>query len=375
MKPETTIENIRSMLANSTMTSPELMQELADSFNDTTSVFNRRMQACAELIKAGNTIEAVRLADEHPRLLDFYVLLNFDELDDWYAAMTQFTDSIPVPLNTEHYQLIRDAYVYTASMDDWFRQYRLANLTNVPMREKLLVLRSIAEKDTSNFFWLEDVEQFERVRQEELKDEINAALTAQNQQRLEAIYRDIKGQTWRVSPQNLITQILHPVLLSKVTMLQDYCSNYDFDNVARVYSELQNMLTAENITAPQDVSNAMNSAKDFLADVERRKKIENRKQQFIAAKDALESALSRRSSIEELQYLYNQLLSVTVPNVLPIPNQLTVQFEDRIAELENERRVAEEEKEARSVKQALLVIGIIGVIVVIVLLLQFLGLN
>jgi hypothetical protein len=136
------------------------------------------------------------------------------------------TDTVPVPLNAEHYQLLSDAYTHAASLDDLFRQYRLANLTDAPLREKLPILRSIAEKDAGNFFWLEDVEQFEKVRQEELKNEITTA--AKNQAQLGAVYEDIKAQPWRVPPQNLITQIVLPVLSSRAAKLQEYCNNRPF---------------------------------------------------------------------------------------------------------------------------------------------------
>jgi hypothetical protein len=132
--------------------SPEISAKLASDYAAACHAANLRLQQCEAMIKAGDRLQAIQLAETAPNLLDLVTVLEFRGSDEWRNYCRQ--NSLPVAdrIDERSVQSLNQCYAQGITTDHpLYAEYRRAVLSRND-EEALKTLQSIARlnpKDTN----------------------------------------------------------------------------------------------------------------------------------------------------------------------------------------------------------------------------------
>jgi hypothetical protein len=159
-------------------------------------------------LNQGLRSEAVHLADIAPNLLDLVGLLDFPELGEWHALVTEYSLPKPEPLLFDVAGSLNEAYGLQEPVQRLLDQHRLHALARSPLSQRLKILRSLYETDHTSGHWEEDVRGMERVRFREIEAESRAAASKSDVDRLKVLYSELTNSQWlETVPANLLRDL------------------------------------------------------------------------------------------------------------------------------------------------------------------------
>ncbi len=200
------VEQIQQVLASPVDPEPEVVEQLHRRYCEAVEEVNRRLRRCEELLQDGHRSEAIQECERRPNLLKSVAALDFPEAMVWSDYATQF-GLLPAPeLLVEVAADLNDAYSVDSSLEELMVRYRLLNLARSPLKARLSVLQRIAAADRSNTAWLEDLEQFEKARLQELQKELTAAIQEHDFVALSRLHRELTSQPWQSPPPRQLMQ-------------------------------------------------------------------------------------------------------------------------------------------------------------------------
>ena len=103
--------------------SAKLAQDYADLCRDS----NRRLEQCAIMIEAGQSLQALQLAETPPPLLDLITILGFRQAAEWRAFCQTHHLPWTEPFYDKYVRLLNSAYNKgIAGNHPFYRDYRQA---------------------------------------------------------------------------------------------------------------------------------------------------------------------------------------------------------------------------------------------------------
>ncbi len=197
---ESVIDQIQAVLAWDHDPDPEYMQELAEEYTRLVRQVNDRLRACDKLLSRGLRTEAIQQAETEPNLLDVTAILDFPEAEYWADYVSQY-ELPPLPeLLVSIAADLNDAYAAEQPVARLLKLHRLHALALSPLRDRILILRELAERDVENAHWLEDLEQYEQARQVQIEEELETALLDKDMKSVAALDEELSESSWRVRP-------------------------------------------------------------------------------------------------------------------------------------------------------------------------------
>ena len=168
-KYQETVDEIRGLVAAGDHLPIQELTTRAAEYVQACRDANDRLRKCIDSLRRNLRGDAIQLAEAEPNLLDLVALLDFPELPHWKVICTTHDLGAPPELLIELATALNEAYAAEEPMENLMAHHRLMALARAPLRERLMVMRRIAELDQSSIFWEEDIQKFELARLDEIR--------------------------------------------------------------------------------------------------------------------------------------------------------------------------------------------------------------
>jgi hypothetical protein len=136
---------------------------------------NDRLTGCLMQINAGNPREAVRMAEEQPRLMDLFAAIDLSdpERQDWEDFLVTNERPVPTFIHRDKAETLSEAYgQQSPDVDRLAAELRILILARAPLGERLGVLRKLAALDAR---FTSDLHEWKKVRLEQLDRDVDEA--------------------------------------------------------------------------------------------------------------------------------------------------------------------------------------------------------
>ncbi len=308
------VDGINTILVSETETSTDDLSSLNGQYMAAVKDINRRLRECRDRLQKGHRAEAIQLCEAEPNLLDTVAELDFPERDVWVEYVRQYELPAPPQLLIDVAAEINEAYSAEQPLAGLMRQHRLHALAHGPLPRRIEIMRKIARQDRQNPIWEGDLREYERVRINQVLDEVERAGKETNLSRLAALEKELRSPDWLQPPPTALWQRtieLHTRVrtmyardgLEKVAK-QLSSAHADLDAAqGREHRQRWNTLAAIGITQPNDpLLELVAPALEWLENEDER---ERARAEYDAALDALRRALdeaANRSTLERCSH-------------------------------------------------------------------------
>ena len=191
------------------------IEELAEEFAELCTDANSRLGEIRQLLGKGLRAEAVSRAQRDPDLLELVMALDFLFLTRWNELCNQSNVPLAPLLARETAGDLNEAYTAQQPLEGLLSQHRLLALAKASLRDRLLVLRQISDKDPNNDAWTKDIVTLEKSRVRELESDVESAGAKKDLTEVANLHREINITRWQVPiPENVQAKVsrLHQVL-------------------------------------------------------------------------------------------------------------------------------------------------------------------
>ncbi len=175
---------------------PELW-ELVRRYDEACHAANGRLRQCEACLRQGLRSEAIHIAEQTPPLLDVIATLDFPERSQLLDVVDMYFHEPPEPLLLEIATSLNEAYALQAPLQKVLDQHRLFALARRPLRDRLGVLRQLADQDPATPHWEDDLLLMERARHDEMDAESRAAVATGNASALQELAEEARNSPWR----------------------------------------------------------------------------------------------------------------------------------------------------------------------------------
>jgi hypothetical protein len=201
MSPSQLRDRIQQILAEPSSASPVTFHEIAKVYSSLIHELNGRLGICNRWLDLGLRTEAIHMATLEPDLLDSMGQLDLgDSLRDWTELCVANEADVPPRANWELASFVNSAWDREAELTTELRSFRLAMLTLCSVKTRLECLRKLLEVDPENIAWDTMIRQHERVRQQELRQELQEATDNNDLGAANALVAQIRDVNWLEPP-------------------------------------------------------------------------------------------------------------------------------------------------------------------------------
>ena len=326
------------------------IEELSEEFSEYCTETNSRLREIRQLLGKGRRAEAVTRAQRDPDLLELVMALDFLYLTRWNELCLRHNVPLAPLLSLETAGALNEAYTAQQPLEGLLRQHRLLALAKGSLRDRLLVLRQISEKDTNVQFWKEDIATLEKSRVLELESDVDAAGAKKDLTAIANLHREINNTQWLVTiPEVIETKVsnMHRVLRrqSLVAGFEIIVTNLNVAYEKGNLGEMKKLLATAEDTAVQiqppvesELYSQLDAPRQAIMDAASQDEI---KGQFDIAIDKLRQALRTNISKENLVTYRTSLeskISAAEQYGLVIPEAIVVQARRKLKEIESQQK-------------------------------------
>ncbi len=327
----TVVENVRMAISFSDQTPPDTLRLYATEYASLCQTLQQRFEQILPFLKRDNVAEAVRHAEMAPNLVDFYTTLDFDGREHWLEICDALDLPLPPPLPYALFLQLQDAYTILQPLESLLQQNRLLALNGSPPRDRLMVIRELAQRDIQNTYWATDQEQFEKIRIAQLKTEIPKVIAAKNDFLVRLLYQELTAPGWRVEPPpQFLETVVEAILMTHAQPFLQQANSFDVAGALQSHDAMQQILHKNRMEMPQSVANYIAPAVQWLT-------MEQQNQESSAsyrqAELELATALENEASKQELENLFYSLRHLAGQAGRTISPQLEQHYSDRIQDL------------------------------------------
>ncbi|MDO5580027.1 MAG: hypothetical protein Q4G69_02735 [Planctomycetia bacterium] len=177
------------------------LQGLSGQYAEACADANQRLARCGQFLRVGNSAEAIRLADSTPPLLDICNILDYSDRDEWFEMCKSLHLAVPAVINHTIVEQLNNAYNLYYNIEDLLKENRKLALLRAPLDKRLNVLRQLAEKEPQNIIWSEMIDEYEKIRIEELGTAFQKAKKSEDPvSAITAIGKELESTKWTNSP-------------------------------------------------------------------------------------------------------------------------------------------------------------------------------
>ncbi|MGL6193976.1 MAG: hypothetical protein ACRC2T_04050 [Thermoguttaceae bacterium] len=339
MDYQTTIESIRSIISYHGTSRVEQIAPLAESYSNACKDVNARLLRCSQLIRSGNTSEAVRLAEIEPNLLESFALLDFPEREQWLEVVHTFNLPAADPLFVELAQEINDAYTAVDPLQPLLKKHRLFAISRAPLAERIKLLREMLIMEPENQGWKTDLESYEKVRLRELESDVNAAIASKSISRISQLVRELEQPNWTSKPpEKLITALKASLkietqrsglneLRSLAEKLQRAYSEENVDSGVKYAQQWYSLIQNLGNNVPLELGYEV---QEPLQWVEEQRKRQQLSRQFQTRLDVFRNSLQSGLTPEQISEMYADLESFAEEAEEEIPEPIVRVFNAKL---------------------------------------------
>ncbi|MEM9825167.1 MAG: hypothetical protein AAF958_01195 [Planctomycetota bacterium] len=176
------------------------MRLLAEEYDDQVRRLNRRLEDTTSLLRQGLRSEAIRLAEGPPSLIDAAVLLDTPRFEEWTEVLLFLGIPAPPAIDQDAVDAVSDAMVEVQPIEDLLKRQRQMVLAHASLAARLPILRAIRDRDPASAQWSEDLDAWEKVRCQQLQQEIPAAISSGNADEIRRLAAEVQADRWDTPP-------------------------------------------------------------------------------------------------------------------------------------------------------------------------------
>jgi hypothetical protein len=336
------VEEIQSALASAQI-DWDLLRDSAAEYAAACDEVNVRLAECQRLLKSGLRSEALQLSEREPNLLDAVGLLDFPELSQWQQLLGANGMVLPPVLRLDYAADLNTAYAEEAPLQSLLKAHRLLALTRAPLPRRIQVLRAIRQADSANPMWTEDLEKFERHRQQQMVREAEQAHAALDAPVLSGLVQELESSGWLHAPtpqmlqqvrwmqQRVVAHHARQELQAVVEQFREAYEAYDVDQARLVRQQWRTLYPIALLSSNDPLVQEAQVALDWL---DQQDASEARQAEHDKALRALEHALNRDTPRPELERLMLALERYDEE----IPERFLVRYGERMRSFETAGR-------------------------------------
>jgi hypothetical protein len=333
------VDDIRSFLHSNDHALTESVKELAIAYTDACQDVNQRLRRCTDFLQQGLRSEAIQLAQAKPMLLDQLAVLDFPERSEWADVTSMYDLPAPPRLNLEGAELLNEAYAAMLPLDGLLREHRRLALTRAPLGTRLKVMRRIAELDSANPFWNDDISEFEKARFGEIEGEIKRAVKEDDSALIDTLHEELEKTIWVAEKPSQLsryvetaaTRSFENTMRERLGRLLELLANAfaakDVEDGRRLREQWDEAMSSVEIPLEDPLWERASPVLDWLSREDRRAAAA---QKFQAAVGVLEEGLDAGLEREGLERDYEALRAYR----LPIPPETQKRYQRYIAGLD-----------------------------------------
>ncbi len=174
----------------------EEIAQMAGAYAEMCTRANERLRQCSAFLQQGLRSEAIHLADETPNLLDLVAQLDLPDPQAWADFCASNGLPVPPALQLERAAQLNDAYAQDQPLEHLLSRHRLLALSRAPLRQRLSVMREIAQVDAGTPYWEKDIRVFEQARLKELPASFHAAVKSRDERAIAHLMEEVNRQPW-----------------------------------------------------------------------------------------------------------------------------------------------------------------------------------
>ena len=326
------------------------IEELAEDYAELCTDANLRLVEIRHLLGKGLRAEAVSRAQRDPDLLELVMALDFLFLTRWNELCHQTNIPIPPLLALETAGDLNEAYTAQQPLEGLLAHHRLLALAKASLRDRLLVLRQISDKDPNNDAWTQDIATLEKSRVRELESDVEKAGKRNDLAEIAALHREINSTRWLIPvPENVQTKVAtsHRVLRrqSLIAGFEVIVSNLDIAQKNGNLAGMRKLLTTAEENAVQiqppidaELYSQLEGPRQIIAAAASK---DANQAQFDIAVDKLRHSLQTNISKENLVSYRTRLeskIAAAEKYGLVIPEALVVQARRKLKEVTSQQK-------------------------------------
>lgn len=240
------VSEIRSAVQRDNQALTETLRQLSDDYLDACRSANARLRFCGEYLARGLRGEAIQLAEAAPPLLDEVSLLDFPELEKWREICDDYGlpyESLLMDVTDE----INKAYEGFEDLDRLLHNYRLSNLMESPLNQRLAHLRKLAVADPDAEHWFADLAEFEAVRLREMETALKRSVRRSALEPLLCLLEEVRMETWTTPVPNKLVQAIDRAV-EETRALQPEGKQHRDHLLARITNALESAIRSGNVS-------------------------------------------------------------------------------------------------------------------------------
>lgn len=346
----------------------EAIRALVERYSAATAQANDRLRQCRRLLERGLRTEALQISESEPKLLEIVQELDFPEREEWSKTVRRLGLTPPPALLSDVVLDLNDAYRAQAPLAHLLRSHRLLALFHAPLTLRINVLRKIAAIDIGTPFWEEDLKAFEKVRLQQLQQELATADRQGDGAALARVIEELERTPWREgAPPRLMeaarrsgaaqrTISARQTIKELQEQLRDAFACRDVSRGRETRDRWQRIVGAAGLLSNDPALQGVETELAWLDDMDRREEVDAHFASLVAA---FEAALDLGAPAVELERLYDALQATS----RPLPDVLTVRFQRRMQSLQ----ASESRRTLRLVIVCVSLVIIVALLVAVVL--------
>ena len=192
------IEEIKKLLISSDKADPEKLYQLAETHAQACAAVMAKAHFCHRFLRDNKKAEAMSLAKRAPDLREEFQLVDFDEMQQWQAICEKL--ELPVMhlvIPDLIKNVIEELYVENPVFERLLRVHRRLALSHGPLKERLAVLRRLAQEDPNPDAWKNDIGSYEKACLEEILKRASQANKAGDLHTLDETIEELESQQWQ----------------------------------------------------------------------------------------------------------------------------------------------------------------------------------
>lgn len=194
-------QKIRKQLEQSNGLTQERLEPLAVEYASAIAKVNERLAECVGLIRKGLRSEGLQRAKMAPNLLDIAAELEFPELAEWVDILRFYGIEVPDNLDVDAVRQLNDAFLEEQPLEELLKQHRRLAIAKAPLGWRLKLLRHIADVDSMNTVWLDDIQAWETIRLSQIASEFTTlSPTPESKKELTELQEELGYARWSVKP-------------------------------------------------------------------------------------------------------------------------------------------------------------------------------
>lgn len=332
------VDEIQQVLVSESEPLLEELMDLAGRHEDYIYATIKRLKAVDALLSKGLRSEAIELAEREPNLNDVVIALDFPELDAWNELLAQF-EMQPVPALPDNMAAeLNDAYSVSAPVERLLQRHRTAALARAPLVTRIDILRRLANADSVNPAWPQDLKLFEQQRLTELKSDLEAAVREKNLEAIAALEREVSSPDWKLTvPADLKRKVTDAnaklrqasaksELDTLSYQLSDAFADFDLEMARKLGQRFRALAQIVSLSSGDPLMDIAGPALDWISDEDQKAQ---REAQHLQKVKEIEDGLNQNVHAERLERLHYE----ATLHGHTLPDRLASRLADRLETL------------------------------------------